>query len=272
MAFQFPPSLRSWVHFLRIPNQLLLWICVWFFSKNALITHVWMWGGSFSLMLFAANGWNDWLDVKADERNRPGTNPFQFVKNKKTVLGILGTAMLASLLMGCWYLKELNGIQRWGWVLWLGLVPGLFAYSKWWQQVWLWKNISASSLTASGVLSLGWITMGDAFPIALFGLVWLANFWREMVKDVIDANGDANLKKGNVTRIFTIQHIQILLTGSAIFSAFLMYPLLQHFVWWEGLGLISPPLVFLFLTWTKHWNLASLVLKIWMALGLIIWL
>lgn len=261
---------KPWLHLLRLPNQILLWICVVMFNGLPFSNATWQIGLSFSLMLFVANAWNDWLDVDADQRNRPGTNPFQSLKKMQWIPWALLGFMFISFVLGFSLYCALEGTHLWGWCIWLCLIPGLWAYSKWWQHTWLWKNVSASLLTASGVLSLGWMVQGERFSLSLFWLVWWANLWREMAKDFEDAKGDMMHKKGNITRYFKDWHGQCFMVGTFFMA-----------IWGGGSVWITlsfpqvilfclPLLLFLVLVFLRQWTWVSRVLKIWMGIGLVV--
>lgn len=270
MRFLRHPRLKAWLHFMRLPNQILLWICVVVFSGYPFSRATWLVGLSYSLMLFVANAWNDWLDVAADQLNRPGTNPFQRWSRGQWVPWILGGGMFIAFLLGLGAYGHLLGSQLWGWYVWLSLIPGLWAYSKWWQHKWLWKNVSASLLTALGVLSLGWMVQGESFSIPIFWLVWIANFWREVVKDLQDANGDLVHKSGNITRFLKPWHCQAMLIGSVLMGCFLMILFLPELSLAQSILFIAPIVGFLIAVVGGHWTWASRFLKGWMAVGLLI--
>jgi 4-hydroxybenzoate polyprenyltransferase len=264
------PTFKTWLHFLRLPNHVLLWISVGLFAEFSFSLNLWLIGLSFSLMLFSANAWNDWLDVDADQKNRPGTNPFQSLRVIRWIPLVLGGFMLISFLLGLWVYPSLAGIQRWGWYIWLGLLPGLWAYSKWWQHGWLWKNFSASLLTSLGVLSLGWMIQGAHFSMTLFWLVWLANFWREIAKDLEDAKGDRLFKKGNITRFLQVWHCQIIFLTTFLIAFFWFGWILKSMTLLQALAFCAPLAFFLVFVFVRQWTWVSRMLKIWMGVGLLV--
>jgi 4-hydroxybenzoate polyprenyltransferase len=263
-------TLKAWLHFLRLPNQILLWICVLVFSGFPISKEIWLMGLSFSLMLFVANAWNDWLDVHADQRNRPGTNPFQYLINVRWIPWTLVGLMFISFLLGLSVFRTLTGLQLWGWYIWLGLMPSLWAYSKWWQHWWLWKNVSASFLTASGILSMGWMVQGERFSMSLFWLVWLANLWREMAKDLEDVKGDKMYKKGNITRFFKVWHCQGFFIGTFFMAFFGSCLILKTLTFSQALAFAFPLGLFIVLVFLRQWTWVSRILKIWMGIGLVV--
>lgn len=270
MRFLRHPRLKAWLHFMRLPNQILLWICVVLFNGYPFSITTWQIGLSFSLMLLVANAWNDWLDVDADQRNRPGTNPFLYLKNLQWIPWVGVGLMLISFLIGLSVSQTLTGLQLWGWYIWLLLIPGLWAYSKWWQHWWLWKNLSASLLTASGVLSLGWMVQGERFPLALFWLVWLANLWREMAKDFEDAKGDKLFKKGNITRFLNDWQGQWFFVGTFFIAFWLSGSILKTLSFSQAIALCSPLVLFLVFVYLRQWTWVSRILKVWMGIGLLV--
>src|SRR5690606_34055443 len=81
--------MRAWLHSLRLPNLLMVWIFVLitgvggFQIGHPVSAELFLLGLACTFFLMAGNWWNDLLDAGISEKNRPGTNPFSYSNSRK---------------------------------------------------------------------------------------------------------------------------------------------------------------------------------------------
>lgn len=135
------------------------------------------------LIAAAGYGFNDFVDVEIDRRNRPDRPlPSGQISTKTAALGSQFLLLVGLAL--AWWLSPFLGFYA-------SIVAGsLFIYSRWLKPTPLWGNLLIASLAASafpfGALAGGGV--GRAWIPAC--LAFLFHLGREIIKDIEDIEGD----------------------------------------------------------------------------------
>lgn len=190
-----PGPLQQLAHLIRLPNLLIMALCLLLVRKSLLLpTAPWreVLSSAFGLMALAAlsiaaGGYiiNDYYDVKIDAINRPDRLVVGKVVNRRHAM--LGHVLLSGLgVVVSGALSPLLGLVN------LGSALLLWGYSARFKRVALVGNVSIAALTAALVLLPELQLRTGTKPVWLYALAaFLLTVVREIVKDVEDMRGDA---------------------------------------------------------------------------------
>ncbi|SNC68585.1 4-hydroxybenzoate polyprenyltransferase [Hymenobacter gelipurpurascens] len=190
-----PGPLRQLAHLIRLPNLLIMALCLLLVRKALLLPDApWreVLASSFGLMALAAlsiaaGGYiiNDYYDVKIDAINRPDRLVVGKAVNRRH-------AMMAHVLLSGLGVVVSGALSPLLGAVNLGSALLLWGYSARFKRVALVGNVSIAALTAALVLLPELQLRTGSKPVWLYALAaFLLTVVREIVKDVEDMRGDA---------------------------------------------------------------------------------
>lgn len=272
--------MRAWLHSLRLPNLLMVWIFVLitgvggFQIGHPVSAELFLLGLACTFFLMAGNWWNDLLDAGIDEKNRPGTNPFSYSNNRKLGKRLVVLSMILAYVF-LFLAGQKSGIEKHAALYAAALLgPGLWLYSRFLQRKVIWKTIFAALLGAIGIWSVQWMQYGAETYWGLTALAFLSGCWRELIKDLADARGDNLEQKGNAVLLFGEKKMRVVVIFVGIVTILSCVSSVQdEQVRLQEMGHLFLGLPYgltLLLVLKKQWKSAAWLAKIFMLVGMLL--
>lgn len=272
--------MRAWLHSLRLPNLLMVWIFVLitgvggFQIGHPVSAELFLLGLACTFFLMAGNWWNDLLDAGIDEKNRPGTNPFSFSNSRKLGKRLVVLSMILAYVF-LFLAGQKSGIEKHAALYAAALLgPGLWLYSRFLQRKVIWKTIFAALLGAIGIWSVQWMQYGAETYWGLTALAFLSGCWRELIKDLADARGDNLEQKGNAVLLFGEKKMRVVVIFVGIVTILSCVSSVQdEQVRLQVMGHLFLGLPYgltLLLVLKKQWKSAAWLAKIFMLVGMLL--
>lgn len=272
--------MRAWLHSLRLPNLLMVWIFVLitgvggFQIGHPVSAELFLLGLACTFFLMAGNWWNDLLDAGIDEKNRPGTNPFSYSNSRKLGKRLVVLSMILAYVF-LFLAGQKSGIEKHAALYAAALLgPGLWLYSRFLQRKVIWKTIFAALLGAIGIWSVQWMQYGAETYWGLTALAFLSGCWRELIKDLADARGDNLEQKGNAVLLFGEKKMRVVVIFVGIVTILSCVSSVQdEQVRLQEMGHLFLGLPYgltLLLVLKKQWKSAAWLAKIFMLVGMLL--